>query len=80
LIYSDAFDAIPGQAREYLLKRLYEVLSGRDQSADFAALSAEDRRAILVDTKTGLPPEWKQPERPVSQFTTPGSGPAPPQR
>lgn len=61
LIYSDAFDAIPGPAREYLLKRLFEVLTGQDQSADFAALTAEDRRAILeilVDTKPGLPAEW----------------------
>lgn len=61
LIYSDAFDAIPGPAREYLLRRLFEVLSGRDQSADFAGLSADARRAILeilVDTKPGLPEEW----------------------
>ncbi len=63
LIYSDAFDAIPGPAREYLLKRLFAVLSGQDQSPDFATLSAGDRRAILeilVDTKPGLPEEWKQ--------------------
>lgn len=63
LIYSDAFDAIPGPAREYLLKRLLEVLSGRDQSVDFAGLTAEVRQAILeilVDTKAGLPPEWRQ--------------------
>lgn len=81
LIYSDAFDAIPGPARDYLLKRLFEVLTGRDQSADFAGLSARDRRAILeilVDTKPGLPVEWKQfvrenPEPPVS---TPGTATA----
>jgi hypothetical protein len=63
LIYSDAFDAIPGPARDYLLRRLLEVLSGRDQSADFATLRPEDRRAILeilVDTKPGLPADWKQ--------------------
>lgn len=63
LIYSDAFDAIPSAAREYLLKRLFEVLSGQDQSDDFAGLSAEARQAILeilVDTKPGLPPEWKE--------------------
>ncbi len=70
LIYSDAFDAIPAPARDYLLKRLFEVLSGRDQSADFASLSAEDRQAILeilLDTKPGLPGEWKQ--RPITQVT-----------
>ncbi|MBC7926117.1 MAG: hypothetical protein H7039_10725 [Bryobacteraceae bacterium] len=63
LIYSDAFDSIPGEARRYLLQRLFAVLSGRDQSGDFAGLSAGMRQAILeilVDTKPGLPPEWKQ--------------------
>ncbi len=82
LIYSDAFDAIPGPSREYLLKRLFEVLSGRDQSVDFVALTAEDKRAILeilVDTKPGLPGEWKQflekqqQQHPVSQITTPAA-------
>lgn len=61
LIYSDAFDAIPAPAKEYLLNRLFEVLTGRDQSADFATLSPADRRAILeilVDTKPGLPGPW----------------------
>ena len=63
LIYSDAFDAIPGPAREYLLNRLLAVLTGRDQSADFAGLPAAERRAILeilVDAKPGLPEEWRQ--------------------
>lgn len=63
LIYSDAFDAIPAEARNYVLKRLFDVLSGRDQSADFASLSLAGRRAILeilVDTKPGLPDEWRQ--------------------
>lgn len=76
LIYSDAFDAIPGPARGYLLKRLFDVLTEHDQSADFAHLSAKDRRAILeilVDTKPGLPPEWTQylARNPISQLSTP---------
>ena len=61
LIYSDAFDALPGPAREYILRRLFEVLTGRDQSEDFATLTPEVRRGILeilVDTKPGLPDEW----------------------
>jgi hypothetical protein len=63
LIYSEAFDAIPGPAKEYIYRRLLEVLTGRDQSPDFASLTAEDRTAILqilVATKLGLPEEWKQ--------------------
>ena len=63
LIYSETFDAIPSPAKEYVYRRLFEVLSGKDQSPDFKTLSPEDRRAILeilVETKPGLPPEWKQ--------------------
>jgi hypothetical protein len=63
LIYSEAFDAIPGPAKEYIYRRLFEVLSGRERSPEFESLSDEDRRAIfeiLVATKPGLPEEWKQ--------------------
>jgi len=63
LIYSQAFDAIPQPAKQYIYRRLFEVLSGADQSPEFNTLSPHDRRAILeilVGTKPGLPPEWKQ--------------------
>jgi hypothetical protein len=63
LIYSEAFDAIPGPAKEFIFRRMFEVLSGREQGPEFASLSGRDRRAILeilVATKPGLPEEWKQ--------------------
>ena len=63
LIYSETFDAIPAPAKQYIYRRLFEVLSGHDQSPEFKSLSAQDRRAILeilVETKPGLPAEWKQ--------------------
>jgi hypothetical protein len=63
LVYSDAFDRLPGPARDYVYHRLLAILSGQDQSPDFARLSAQDRRAILeilLATKAGLPAEWKQ--------------------
>ena len=47
LIYSDAFDALPAPAREYVYRRLGEVLGGAEQGKEFAHLSAADRRAIL---------------------------------
>jgi hypothetical protein len=62
LIYSDAFTNLPDPAKGYVLHRLFEVLSGADQSADFAKLSADDRRAvleILLQTKADLPAEWR---------------------
>ena len=70
LIYSEAFDAIPTPAKDYIYRRLFDVLSGRDQSPEFASLSTQDRRAILeilAATKPGLPQEWKQSVRDVHQ-------------
>lgn len=61
LIYSDDFDTLPEPSKGYVYRRLLEVLSGKDQGPDFAALSADDRRAILeilLQTKSGLPQEW----------------------
>src|ERR1700722_10617025 len=63
LIYSQAFDALPEPAKGYVYHRLLEVLTGREQSPDFAKLTGEDRRAILeilLATKPGLPDEWNQ--------------------
>jgi hypothetical protein len=61
LIYSEAFDALPDAAKERIYRRLWEVLTGGDESAVFARLSAADRQAILqilLDTKKGLPDYW----------------------
>ena len=47
LIYAKSFDALPQAARDYVYRRLQEVLTGKDQSKTFAHLSTEDRKAIL---------------------------------
>ena len=62
LIYSGSFDSIPEPAKEYVYHRLFEVLTGKDQSPDFVRLSGDDRKAILeilLATKPGLPEEWR---------------------
>jgi hypothetical protein len=62
LIYSESFDSLPEPAKGYVYHRLLEILTGKDQSGDFAKLSAEQRRSILeilLATKTGLPEEWR---------------------
>jgi hypothetical protein len=62
LIYSDSFNQLPGPSKDYVMQRLWDVLSGKDQSKKFAHLSTEDRQAILEilrDTKTDLPNYWK---------------------
>ncbi len=61
LIYSDPFNALPDEAKNYVWERLWEILSGQDQSKQFAHLTASDRQAIveiLRDTRTDLPSSW----------------------
>jgi hypothetical protein len=61
LVYSRSFNELPAEAKSVVLKRLWEVLSGQDQSKPFQHLSDEDRTAILEilrDTKPDLPDYW----------------------
>ncbi len=62
LIYSEAFEALPSEAKNYIYERLWAVLSGQDKSETFARLSGPDRQAIreiLLETKAGLPDYWR---------------------
>lgn len=57
LVYSSAFAALPPEARDYVFRRMHEVLGGKDADGRFKHLSADDRRAIreiLVDTLPGF--------------------------
>jgi hypothetical protein len=63
LVYSRAFDGLPAEAKDQVYSRLWEILSGKDQSKPFAHLSAGDRQAILeilAETKKGLPAYWRK--------------------
>jgi hypothetical protein len=58
MIYSDAFDRLPQQAKTLVYERLWEVLSGGAKDWDYSKLSPDDRRAIieiLRETKKELP-------------------------
>ncbi|WDS36999.1 hypothetical protein [Pseudoxanthomonas sp.] len=62
LIYSEAFDEIPEPAKSYVYDRLLEILSGVDDSGDFAYLTPQERKdilQILLETKRGLPRSWQ---------------------
>src|SRR5262249_30428511 len=64
MIYSDLFEAMPPVAKERVYERLYDVLTGKDQSAKFSHLTDADRRAILEilqNTKKDLPHYWNAP-------------------
>ena len=47
LIYSQSFDLLPTEAKEYVYGRLTEILTAPEPGKDFANLSAADRKAIL---------------------------------
>ena len=54
VIYSDSFDQMPAVLKDYIYRRLREVLTSADKSPAYAHLSASDREAIvaiLKDTK-----------------------------
>jgi hypothetical protein len=61
MIYSPSFDAIRPAVAERIYRRLYDVLTGKDNSPKFARLTAESRLAafeILKATKQNLPGYW----------------------
>jgi hypothetical protein len=61
MIYSAAFDAMPEYVRERVYQRLYDILTGKDQSSPYVRLSADERRSVLEilrDTKPNLPAYW----------------------
>ena len=65
LIYSPSFQALPREAKDYVLERLRRVLMGEDTSGRFAHLTPDDRQAILEivrDTMPDLPASWQQPD------------------
>ncbi|MDX1981671.1 MAG: hypothetical protein SFV51_15490 [Bryobacteraceae bacterium] len=63
MIYSEAFENLPGALREAVYQKMWQILSGRERSARYARLTAADRRAvieILRATKPGLPAVYAQ--------------------
>jgi hypothetical protein len=58
MIYSEAFDTLPAEAKSAVYARLWEVLSGRATDKAYQRLPAADRQAILEilrETKKDLP-------------------------
>lgn len=62
LIYSAAFDSLEKPLRSEIYDQLRRVLSGENQSDDYKHLDGPTRAsilAILVETKSGLPENWR---------------------
>jgi hypothetical protein len=63
LIYSEAFEQLPAEMKDYVYERIHAVLTDRDYTADFGHLTETDRQAILEilrDTKKDLPEYWRK--------------------
>jgi hypothetical protein len=66
LVYSEQFDALPEPVKDYVYRRLWDVLTGTDDGPAFSHLTANRRRSaleIVLETKKGLPAYWKSPAR-----------------
>jgi hypothetical protein len=62
LIYSPSFGCLPKPVKDYVLHRIWEVLTEQDKSKEFAHLTTADRlaiREILLGTKPDLPNYWR---------------------
>jgi hypothetical protein len=62
LIYSESFDKLPPGVSDYVMRRLFDILTGKDGDKSFAHLTAQDRKNILEivrATKQNLPAYWK---------------------
>jgi hypothetical protein len=63
LIYSPQFDGLPTQAKDYVYRRLWDILTGVVFAKDYVHLTKEKRQAIrqiVIETKPGLPAYWKK--------------------
>jgi len=64
MIYSDAFDGLPVEAKDAIYKRMWQILSGEERDGKYARFSHADREAtveILRGTKKGLPKYIEEP-------------------
>jgi hypothetical protein len=62
MIYTETFDNLPGEVREAVFHRMWQILSGQEPGKKYARLSRSDREAvvdILRETKLGLPVYFK---------------------
>ena len=58
MIYTDAFDSLPAEAKDAIYRRMWQILSGEEKDQRYARFTRADRQAIveiLRDTKPGLP-------------------------
>lgn len=63
LIYSESFERLPAEVKDYVLRRLFNVLKGTDTDKAFSHLTAADRTSVLEilrETIPNLPAYWRE--------------------
>lgn len=66
LVYTKSFDGLPKRMKRYLYQRLYEILSGEDQSEDYASIGSE-RRAVLFEILMETKPDFAEAVRKIRE-------------
>jgi hypothetical protein len=62
MIYSDAFQSLPEEVKDYVTKRVWEILEDDEANAKFLQLTNSSKNAIrqiLIETLAPLPISWK---------------------
>ncbi|WP_373651929.1 hypothetical protein [Schlesneria sp. DSM 10557] len=80
LVYSKSFDSLPGEVKEVVYRKLWDILTATGPQKDYKHLSDTDRSSILEilrSTKKDLPPYWYPSQ---SAADTASSGGAPEQK
>ncbi len=58
MIYSAAFDSLPDLVKERVYRRLYDLLTGKEEVGHLSAADRGNIVEILRETKKGLPAYW----------------------
>lgn len=72
MIYSPSFDQLPSAVKRYVTGRLNDILTGKDQTAEFAHLTPANRAAILEILNETKPDLWNN--EPADLSRPPQSG------
>ncbi len=68
LIHSKAFKQLPVEFKDYLYRRLWDILNGKDKSEPFSTMNMSDLKAIkeiLLEIQMDLPKYWEKTTDPI---------------
>ena len=55
MIYSTSFDTLPEVVRDHVLTRIWEIVSGDDESEEYSHLGRSEKKRILSIVKETVP-------------------------